>query len=122
MDLHSTNTTGIIGSEQSYDVIEIAPFAFTNNRVIQNVFIPSTIEIIGESAFQYAWNIQSLTIENNSQLKVIGSRAFFAGGNMESISLPVGLHTIGEAAFRELRLSAIYVAEGNIYFQSIDGV
>lgn len=74
------------------------------------IVIPSTVQSIGDHAFK--WNssvdyiapsaLTDLTFAKDSQLKEIGREAFYET-NIQSISLPNGLKTIGNLAFYQCR-------------------
>ena len=57
-------------------VKEIANSAFEEYAQLKNVYIASTIEKIGNDAFNQAYKLDTISIPENSQLKKIGSQAF----------------------------------------------
>ena len=46
------------------------------NQEITDVFIPNTVQFIGSGAFNYDWNLETVTFEKESQLRTIGDKAF----------------------------------------------
>ena len=64
----------------------------------ENIFIPKTVEMIGERAFESVY-FKHVYFESESKLKSIGSSAFNGCRNLISIDLPEGLLEIKENAF-----------------------
>ena len=61
-------------------------------------YLEETVEEIGNQAFSYAQNIQTITF--TSSLKKVGNRAFEYCTNIENIILPGNVEIIGERAFQ----------------------
>lgn len=82
-------------------ITAIADSAFRQNNYIKIVSIPNTIVSIGNSAFYYCENIESITIQRGN-LKSIGNRAFTkCTAITDTLVLPASLDTIGDFAFAE---------------------
>lgn len=82
-------------------ITAIADSAFRQNNYIKKVSIPNTIVSIGNSAFYYCENIESITIQRGN-LKSIGNRAFTkCTAITDTLVLPASLDTIGDFAFAE---------------------
>ena len=79
-------------------VTGIAPNAF-DSLSIKEIYIPNTIEIIGESAFNDCYRIERVYFESNSRLKIIGSNAFSFCISLKSITIPDSVTSIGDSAF-----------------------
>lgn len=62
-----------------------------------NVDIPDECTAIGNSAFQYCYNIETLNIPGS--VKTIGNEAFLWCKNISSATLSEGLQTIGQQSF-----------------------
>ena len=60
---------------------------------------PSSLQTIGEHAFQNCGGLISVTFPADAQLKTIGDDAFASCGDLTGVSFPEGLQTIGESAF-----------------------
>jgi len=83
-------------------VTTIGKDAFNNHRLLTNITIPASVEVIEQSAFQYAGKNGglSVTFNSGSKLTTIGKNAFFESG-LSSITLPNQVKTIGEQAFQK---------------------
>ena len=99
-----------------YKVSEIDDYAFGSNDDITKVSIPSGIKQIGERAFNYCTNLQSVELEKGSELEVIGESAFSRCGSLKSINLQdaAELSKIGEDAFYENTSLASIVIPANV--------
>ena len=73
--------------------------AFVSNSLITSVYIPASVQSIGNSAFNCCWNLETVTFAENSQLKTIGDQAFASCQALTSINLPNSVETIGWCAF-----------------------
>ena len=83
--------------------------------------IPSTAEIIGDSAFRGVTSLSSVGIHDG--IKVIGKCAFQGCRLLETVSLPAGLLQIGIQAFDQCQsLQSITVDEDNKNYRTVDGV
>ena len=76
-------------------IIEDLLFCYTS---IETITIPSTVEKIGESAFERCKNLETVTL--NEGLKEIGAYAFMYS-SIESITIPSTVKEIGNEAFSE---------------------
>lgn len=92
----------------SEGITSISGFAFASLN-ITSISLPSTIERIGESAFQDSGITGVFTL--NDGIKSIGRNAFF-GTKFTAIVVPVSLESVGHAAFNESAISTVYY-EGN---------
>ena len=79
-----------------YPVVSLGK-AFQNNRAIESVRIPDTLEMIGDYAFQNCFSLKKINIPDS--LISVGKEAFLGCKNLESISFPKYFRTIGERAF-----------------------
>ncbi|GHU86055.1 hypothetical protein FACS1894153_2390 [Bacteroidia bacterium] len=80
----------------------------TITPLLVSVTIPATVTTIGNKAFQYCKNLTTVLFENGSQLKNIGTDAFWRSG-LTAITLPTGLQTINSGAFQNINLSTISI-------------
>ena len=83
------------------DTISDYAFGAYNNAMnfTGDLVIPSSVEYIGEAAFQNCSSLTSLKFEENSQLTSIGNYAFYGCSSLTSIELPNGVTSIGYYAF-----------------------
>ena len=79
------------------DVIRIAPSAFEGNTYIEQVIMPSAIEVIGSRAFAGCTGLNAINI--SAGLKTIGEEAFADCVSLYYFTLPASLETIGRRAF-----------------------
>ncbi len=89
------------GSDESLPVREIARNAFQNNRYIEEVVLPVTLEVINDSAFMSCTGIKSVSIEGDETgaLHTIGAYAFTKCESLVAFEAPTTLETIGAGAF-----------------------
>ena len=82
--------------------------------------LDSTI-VICDNAFWFCENLQEITLP--SSVTSIGDDAFFGCKNLREITLPPRVTSIGDRAFIGCRnLQEINVTEGNKFYRVIDGV
>ncbi|MDR3174024.1 MAG: leucine-rich repeat domain-containing protein [Treponema sp.] len=82
--------------------------------------VPEGVTVIGEGAF-YRTNLESVTLPGS--LTSIGDEAFSWSYNISSINLPAGLNSIGHSVFFWCRdFSAVRVDGANRFFAERDGV
>lgn len=85
---------------------------FLSCRKLSEITLPSTIESIGDSAFQYCVKLQNVnfveavTRSSNaaSAMKSIGDAAFFYCSSLSSIEIPDGVEHIGGRAFANCKV------------------
>ena len=79
---------------------------------ITSVFIPDTVTNIGEGAFYYCENLESVTLSNN--LTYIGYRAFYHT-SIKSVKIPNTVNEIDMSAFSDCKnLKEVTISNGNI--------
>ena len=81
--------------------------AFQNCFLFQSITIPESVTSIGNSAFQNCSSLQSITIP--SSVASIGLYAFSSCSSLQSIRIPDSVTSIGDNAF--YNCSSIYFAE-----------
>lgn len=106
IDIPDTVTSG----GQPYTVTAIGYSAFGSLSTpinVSSVFIPATVLSIGDSAFIYCDALTTVTFAENSQLKSIGSAAFWGSEQVyprfKEIKIPDSVETIGNGAFYDCR-------------------
>ncbi len=80
---------------QSLEKIDDYAFAFSD---VSSITLPDSVKEIGIRAFRRCYELETLTIGENSQLETIGSEAF-AECPLSSVQLPENLHCIKSEAF-----------------------
>ena len=97
----------VISGGQTYTVTAIGVSAFGSFSTpinVSSVFIPATVRSIGSHAFIYCNALTTVTFAENSQLKSIGSNAFWGSEHLyprfKEIKIPDSVETIGNGAFR----------------------
>lgn len=80
---------------QSLEKIDDYAFAFSD---VSSITLPDSVKEIGTRAFRRCYELETLTIGENSQLETIGSEAF-AECPLSSVQLPENLHCIKSEAF-----------------------
>lgn len=108
------------GTGKIYFQTNTIPDGFFNSSDIQqkvtSLTISKDIETIGEFSFNSCKLISKLKFEDGSKLKTIGKNAFdniglSISGNMGEISLPSGVSSIGDYAFRNNKFTKIDLSE-----------
>ena len=97
----------VISGGQTYTVtaIGVSAFGSFSTRInVSSVFIPATVRSIGSHAFIYCDALTTVTFAEGSQLKSIGSNAFWGSEHLypkfKEIKIPDSVETIGNGAFR----------------------
>lgn len=123
-------------------ITSVGGYAFFNYLALTEARLPDSVEVIDCSAFDYCWELRSITIP--AALKYVGDRAFYntllwspadlvfpegceyigdkafhsalkSGG---IVSLPSTLEYLGEMAFTNAYLSDFAVSENNAFYRS----
>jgi hypothetical protein len=77
--------------------------------------IPSSVEMLGSKCFSFCRSLSSITIESNSRLRRIESKAFYKS-SIQSIVIPRNVQFVDVFAFLGVTLSAISIESGNAIF------
>ena len=98
----------------------IGEYAFYDNKVIQSISIPASVETIGNYAFKDCTKIQSINLSKTGVLKNIGTRAFENCIGVTSLSIPASVSDIAPDAFDGLTrvLTSISVDSANKTYHS----
>ncbi len=80
-------------------ITSVGAYAFFNYGCLKEVRLPDSVEVIDCSAFDYDWELRTITIP--SSLRYVGARAFYNTLLWEPKDLvfPEGLEYIGDDAF-----------------------
>lgn len=113
-------------------VVGIGTSAFAGCVNLKEVTLPSTVEQIGDGAFNLFADVVSdakLNLESCTKLESIGSYAFYGCGGIEEIRLPMSVRYVGEYAFAGtsaydnfMEKAAAAETEAERYLISGDGV
>ncbi|MBR1482418.1 MAG: leucine-rich repeat protein [Ruminococcus sp.] len=87
----------IPSSTEDYLVTSISENGFSNLEGITTIYVPDSIEEIGNAAFYNCVDTKSITLGNN--VTYIGEKAFMNCSNLSSINLNANLITIKASAF-----------------------
>ncbi len=74
-------------------------YAFYNRSDINSIVIPAKVTSIEEYAFYNCHNLETVTLERDSQLTVIGRYAFYECNSLTSITIPEMMTDIADFAF-----------------------
>lgn len=89
---------------------------------IASVFIPDTIEVIGQNSFYNCDCLAEVVISASSNLAEIGNNAFSGCISLESMYIPAEMTTLGNAVFNNCGgLNEFVVAEGNPAYRAENG-
>ncbi len=98
----------------------ISDSAFNKCISLESVEIPFGIETIGSHAFLWCESLPEITIPDS--VKTIEISAFNYCKSLKEVTIPAGVTEIGRCAFAGCdSLQAVYVAEDNPAYQSVDG-
>lgn len=107
--------TGAMNNYAKYGDRPWHAYRSTTTRIV----VSEGITHIGNHAFN---SCAATSVSLPSTLKSIGKLAFYKS-KATSLTIPAGVTTIGEDALDSMsNLTAIHVAEGNLYYSSRDGV
>lgn len=141
---HAFEKSGLVRMELPDTVTTMGSDVFSECPNLEFVKLPRNLEVIEMSMFKKCAKLQSVVFPEN--VKVIGRLAFMGCDELQNFTLPESVETIGLQAFIDCesltevtipanvtiieqnsfsgcgKLRAIYVAEGNPAYQSVDGV
>jgi hypothetical protein len=80
-----------------YKMTKIEDCAFSGNKKITSVEIPSTVTEIGSGAFHTCSKLKTVTVSKKAKLRVIGTGAFYSCTSLKEIY--INAETVGEDAF-----------------------
>jgi hypothetical protein len=107
----SADTIVIPSKIDGKEVTQIGAGAFRMNSDIKAVVLPESVTRIGESAFYYCSEIETV-IFNGEKLSEVGSEAFAYCFLLKSVNLPESLLIIGDRAFDSCaKLPEIYLSD-----------
>lgn len=79
-------------------VISVNSNTFKDNKTIETIILPNTIELIYSSAFQNCSNLRTIDIPNS--VHSIGENAFNSCTSLDNLIIPSSVETIGMNAFQ----------------------
>jgi hypothetical protein len=79
---------------------QICPEAFLDCSALKSLYIPASIEILGEKCFLDCSSLSQIIFEPGSQITVLGSGTFDHCSSLTSICIPANVESIGEGCFR----------------------
>lgn len=104
---------------RNLEVIETG--MFEKCAKLQSVVFPENVKVIGRLAFMWCDELQNFTLPES--VETIGLQAFIDCESLTEVTIPANVTTIEQNSFSGCgKLRAIYVAEGNPAYQSVDGV
>ncbi|MBO4798904.1 MAG: leucine-rich repeat domain-containing protein, partial [Candidatus Methanomethylophilaceae archaeon] len=104
------------------NVVRIGQSAFNENKKLESVVIPSTVESIGNYAFDLCESLANADTSGATSLTSIGNSAFVHNA-ITSFYVPASVTSLGTGIFAEcFNLGTINVDEANENYVSVDGV
>ncbi len=101
------------------EIIKMSTFSKCSK--LQTVIFPENLKEIGRMAFIWCDELQNFSLPES--LEVIGNQAFIDCESLTEVTIPANVTIIEQNSFSGCgKLRAIYVAEGNPAYQSVDGV
>lgn len=117
----TAHTCTIPSDISGYKVTSLKAEAFKNKNTILSVTIPDTVTTIGSECFSGCTLLGTLNM--GSGISSIGSKAFENCKILSTLDVPAATASIGSDAFYGCTsLSAVNVADGNLVYQSKDGI
>lgn len=98
-------------------ITSVGAYAFYNYPNLTKIRLPDSVEVIDDSAFDYDWELRSITIP--ASLKHVGHRAFYNTliHEPEDLIFPEGCEYIGDCAFHSaLKTSGIVVLPSTLKY------
>ncbi len=89
----------IMGEKVRVKAIGLSTFMGYIN--VKEVYLPTSIEWIGDSAFASCSNLRQIIFADHSNLKTIGKAAFNRCSSLKIIQIPDSVETIEDGAFNE---------------------
>lgn len=113
------------GSSTTYSIPEgietVDKWAFAHCKRLSEVSFPASLRSIADAAFYGCTSLNNFKLPK--QLASIGVWAFSECSNLGEVTLPASVTNVGDGAFSFCSsLKNIFVANGNSYFTSVDGV
>lgn len=104
---------------RNLEIIELS--MFKKCAKLQSVVFPENVKVIGRWAFMWCDELQNFTLPES--VETIGLQAFIDCESLTEVTIPAKVTKIEQNSFSGCgKLRAIYVAEGNQAYQSVDGV
>ncbi len=85
----------------------IAGGALNGSDRIMSLTLPSSLKNIDDAAFYNCFNLESVTIPQNSELEYVGASAFSGCEKLSSFALPESVEEIGNYAFSSTKVKKI---------------
>lgn len=89
----------VFSEDSHYNVTGIADSAFYGQDTLVSISLPSSIQYIGNNAFNGCTNLRDVNINLMESLQTIGEKAFYGCTALESIVIPEEIQSIGNGAF-----------------------
>ena len=99
--------------EKTYTVTAISNGAFSGSNITK-ITIPNTVTKIDDYAFNYCYDLKSVTMSD--QLQELGSYAFESCTSLESLNIPNTLQIIGSDVFSGCDMSKICTVYNDAYY------
>jgi hypothetical protein len=80
---------------------QMGPYAFSQCLELKSIFIPASIEILGQDCFSCCTSLSEITFESDSKLTQMGISAFVCCSSLKSISIPANVETIAQCCFNQ---------------------
>ena len=91
---------------------QIGTQAFHNCNKLEEIFIPKSVEAIGDETFRYCGSLQSVSFESGSTLQVLPASIFQGCSALSELELPASLTNIASDAFKGCeKLTSIIIPE-----------
>ncbi len=105
------------GDMENYEEFYMPKWTRNGLPEIKTVTIGNGVTTLGHSAFLYCQTIESITFEENSQLREIGHLSM-AVNNLTEINIPDSVVSIWSLAFHGTQISEIDLPDGAVFYHS----
>jgi hypothetical protein len=89
-------------------LLNIHESVFSDCTFLESIFIPSSVQVLGERCFENCVSLESVTFGASSQLKMIPSWCCVGCSSLKSICIPAACEKIHRGAFSAVCLKKTY--------------
>jgi hypothetical protein len=99
---------------ESGSQLSLGESTFSNCSSLKSIFIPATVQLLGNSCFHNCSSLSEIIIESGSQLSRLGESTFFNCSSLKSIFIPATVQLLDYSCFDHCSsLSAITYESSN---------
>lgn len=123
LDMTNAKIVGMDDADCCWNDDEIPEYEFSHSKTLKEVYLPTTLKVIGEEAFAECTKLVQVHFPEG--LDSIAPRAFYKSGLSGELSLPSRLRVIARQAFGWTKVTKVIINSdiiaGKTIFQKEDG-